>query len=186
MEPTGAGNRAFLPGHNSCYRKEVLLAYGERLEAMLEAETVLHLELAANGYALYLEPKAKAAHTNFALASSWFPVQFYAGRVFGAARARQWPTAKRLFYAAASPLIPAVRMARCLRELWRRGGASQVLALRIAPMLGVGLLLDGLGQFSGYLWGEGDAVEQVARFEFHRFRHVPESDRRQAVERAPR
>jgi hypothetical protein len=77
-------------------------------------------------------------------------------------------------------------MVRCLRELWSRGGAYGWIALRIAPMLALGLALDGWGQLAGYLLGEGDAVAAVARYEFHRFRHVPESDRRQAEQRAPR
>lgn len=152
---------------------------------MLEAETVMHLDLGARGHKLYLEPAARAAHTNFALLSSWLPVQFHAGRVFGAARARDWPAAKRLFYAAVSPLIPAVRLARCLRELLVRPGQPRLLATKIAPMLAAGLAVDGLGQLAGYLFGFGNAVQQMARYEFHRFRHIPESDRLQAEESAP-
>jgi len=185
MEPSLAGPRPFLPGHNSCYKKNILLGYGDRLPEMMESETVLHFDLAARGHSLYLEPKARVAHTNFALVRSWFPVQYHAGRVFGSARAAAWPLAKRLFYGAASPLIPLVRLARCLRELSGPGRPAQLIPRLFVPLL-VGLVLDGVGQMAGYLFGAGDAVRNVAFYEFNRFDHVPESDRRAAEASAPK
>lgn len=184
MDPVPAGPAPFLPGHNSCYKKSVLLAYGGHLEEMMEAETVLHFDLGRRGHQLRLEPAARASHTNFALASSWLPVMFYQGRVFGASRARRWGAGKRLLYVAASPLIPVLRLWRCVREMTKPGRPKQLLP-RMLPMLILGLALDGLGQMLGYLAGQGNAVERVARYEFHRFRHVPESDRRAALGQAP-
>ena len=181
MYPLAAGPAAFLPGHNCSYKKSVLLEYGDRLEGLMEAEILLHLDLGRRGHQLYVEPRARVAHTNFALASSWFPTQFYAGRMFGASRAASWGTAKRLLYFAASPLIPVVRLWRCLRELSRPGRPQEVIP-RTLPALCLGLALDGLGQMTGYLLGSGNAVERLSENEFHRFRHVPESDRRAAEE----
>jgi len=42
-----------------------------------------------------------------------------------------------------------------------------------------GLILDGLGQMVGYIAETDEAVKKVARFEFHRSRHVTERDRRE-------
>ncbi len=176
MDPAAAQCMPFLPGHNSCYKRSLLLEYGDQLEDLMEAETVLHLDLARRGHQLRMEPEARTAHTNFALLSSWVPVQFYAGRVFGASRAAAWPIAKRLLYFAASPLIPAVRLFRCLRELAKPGRPSRRIPAML-PLLALGLALDGLGQMTGYLFGAGDAVERVAAYEFHRFQHIPASDR---------
>ena len=44
----------YLPGHNSSYKRDVLLGYGDRLESMMESETVLHWDLRAKGHRLYL------------------------------------------------------------------------------------------------------------------------------------
>lgn len=143
MDPVTAGPARFLPGHNSCYKKAVLLAYGDRLDEMMEAETVLHFDLERRGYKLRLEPAARAAHTNFALASSWLPVMFHQGRLFGASRARAWGAARRLLYGAAGPLIPPVRLLRCLRELIRPGRPKHRIP-RLLPMLGLGLVFDGI------------------------------------------
>lgn len=185
MDPVEAGPAPFLPGHNSCYKKVILLEYGDRLEDMLEAETVLHFDLRRRGHQLGLAPAARAAHTNFALTTSWLPVMYHQGRVFGAARARAWGMGRRLLYAAGSPLIPAVRFWRCAREIRRCGRAGPSL-VRLLPMLSLGLIIDGAGQMMGYLFGAGRAVERVAHYEFHRFRHVPEADRRAAAVAAPR
>jgi hypothetical protein len=184
MDPVEAGPVPFLPGHNSCYKKAVLLEYGDRLEDLLEAETVLHFDLRQQGYRLGLEPAARAAHTNFALLSSWLPVMYHQGRVFGASRASTWRPGRRLLYAGASPLIPVVRLWRCLRDL-RRLESQAPSPVRLLPLLALGLALDGAGQMMGYLFGVGAAVETVAHYEFHRFRHVPDADRRAALADAP-
>ena len=64
-EPIDTGDVPFLPGHNSSYPREVLLDYGDRLESMLEAETVLHLDLGARGHRLLLCAAARRRHVNF-------------------------------------------------------------------------------------------------------------------------
>jgi hypothetical protein len=184
MYPVAPGPAAFLPGHNSSYKKSLLLDYGDRLEELMEAEMLLHLDLRQRGHQLYLEPRAQATHTNFALAASWYPVQFYAGRAFGASRARPWSVAKRLLYFAASPLIPVVRLWRCLRELAKPGRPVELIP-RILPALCLGLAIDGFGQMMGYLLGAGNAVERMSQYEFHRFRHVTDADRRAAEEQVP-
>ena len=176
MHPAAAGEAPFLPGHNSCYKKPVLLDYGNRLEDMMQAETVLHMDLRRRGCRLYLEPQAQVMHINFSLASSWLPVQFHAGRVFAASRAGQWGAAKKIFYFAASPLIPFVRLWRCLRELTRPGRRPSIFA-QVVPVLCLGLAVDGIGQMMGYLFGAANSIERLSEYEFHRFRHVPASER---------
>jgi hypothetical protein len=185
MDPAAAGPAPFLPGHNSCYKKSVLLEYGDRLDEMMEAETVLQFDLCRRGHQLRVAPGARLAHTNFAFASSWLPVMFYQGRVFGSSRARSWGFTKRLFYGAASPLIPAVRLLRAVPQFARAGGPKPTM-IRLLPMLALGLVFDGLGQMLGYLAGSGDAVARVAQYEFHRVRHIPDTDRQALQAQAPR
>jgi hypothetical protein len=52
MECVAAGVAEHLPGHNSSYKRSVLIEYGSRLETMLEAESVLHWDLSKRGYEL--------------------------------------------------------------------------------------------------------------------------------------
>ncbi|HEY8668566.1 MAG TPA: Gfo/Idh/MocA family oxidoreductase, partial [Tepidisphaeraceae bacterium] len=104
LEPHPAGRLSHLPGHNSSYKRDILLAYGDRLESMMEAETVMQWDLVARGHALYLEPAARLAHTNFAVLGVFLKVQYNVGRMFGESRRQGWPLWKKLFFAAASPL----------------------------------------------------------------------------------
>jgi hypothetical protein len=176
IEPAPAGEVDFLPGHNSSYKRELLLQYGPALDAMLEAETVLHWDLRAKGHRLYLEPAAQTAHTNFSLASSWLNACFHSGRTFAATRAQQggWSWLRRLAYAGGSPLIPLVRLWRILCDL-SRPGRPLGLGIRVAPQLLLGLSVDGLGQMVGYAFGAGAARQRLMEYEFHRDRHSAQS-----------
>lgn len=186
MEPAASQVVNFLPGHNSSYKRDILLSYGEQLETMMESETLLHWDLRSKGYELYLESKAVAAHTNFAQLRPWLRVQLRAGRIFAGERAQveNWPWAKRLAYSAASPLIPLVRMVRILAAL-NQGKRWQVnMASGALPMTLLGLVVDGLGQMIGYGFGYGQTLQDYAEAEFHRELYLAEADKAALVESA--
>ena len=176
LEPTPAGEINYLPGHNSSYKRALLLDYDRELEAMLEAEFVLHGDLQAKGHRLYLEPAAKTAHLNFARLVPWVPYLVHAGRVFAAARARPWSVLRRLLYAGGAPLLPLVRLWRIRSEI-RRPGRPAALWPRVLPALVVGLTLDTVGQVLGYALGAGNASQKLFYFEFHRDRYLAKRDR---------
>ena len=177
VAPGEAREMPFLPGHNTSYKREVLLGFGERLGAMLDAETLLHWELRAQGRRLWLEPAARIAHANFSLWRSWLPAQYHYGRLFAGLRAGGMPRWRRIVYVAGSPLIPAVRLARIWREALAGPGRSAPWSCLHA--LVAGLAMDGLGQMAGYALGTGHAADRVARYEFHRSRHVRPEERRE-------
>lgn len=174
--PTTAREADFLPGHNTSYKRDLLLGYGRQLEPMMEAETLLHWDLRQKGHRLYLDPSAQVAHTNFSLWRSWLPVQFYNGRLFAGARVREMALWRRALFVAGSPVIPALRLWRIWRGL--EPGEQRRRFRSCVHALAIGLILDGAGQLVGYAAGIGRAVDQVARFEFHRFRHIRDDDRR--------
>ncbi len=77
-------------------------------------------------------------------------------------------------------MIPFVRARRAVLQATRSEGARP-LAHRLAPLLLLGLTLDGIGQMMGYAFGAGGSRAQLSTFEFHRERYVNESDRRMVV-----
>ncbi|HJS99654.1 MAG TPA: glycosyltransferase [Terriglobales bacterium] len=171
--PVGSGEVEHLPGHNSSYKRALLLEYGTDLDDMLEAESVLHWDLRRKGHRLYLETEARTSHMNFSRFSSWTITQFQAGLVFAAFRAHNehWPLSRRLFFALAAPLIPFVRLHRIMSltdNLKRRRN--------LLPILAFGLGLDGLGQMLGYALGRTLAAHRFTYFEFKRVRHVQKAD----------
>jgi len=176
IDPNTTGDQLFLPGHNSSYRRDVLLELGSRMEDLLEAETVLHMELRDRGRRLVVQPRARSAHTNFGRFDVWLPVMFHCGRVFAATRATRWGWGRRALYAVAFPLIPCVRFVRALRHLQHAESPRPSLA-RIAPVLALGLAADGVGQLVGYVAGSGTSPNILIAFEFRRIDFVPESDR---------
>jgi hypothetical protein len=175
--PSESGEVEILTGHNSSYKKAVLLEYGDALADLLQAETVLHYDLARRGKKLYLEGRARTAHVNFSRLSSWSTIQGMQGRVFAAERRKNWGFGKRLLFAAASPLIPAVRLARISRQYFS-APRSTLAYVATLPHLTFGLALDGIGQCVGYALGAGNTVDDIATLELQRIDHITDLDRR--------
>ena len=86
LYPGRAGRRDHLPGHNSSYKKEILLAYGSELEPMLEAESVLHWDLRQKGHT----PALGAGGSNRS-SQLWAPILLAASSVLQWARLRLLP-----------------------------------------------------------------------------------------------
>lgn len=175
LVPAEAGVVDHLPGHNSSYKRAILLDYGPDLEAMMQAESVLHWDLRAKGYLLFLEPAAKISHMNFERLSSWIPAQFYSGRVFAAARARPWSLFQRFLYAGSAPLIPVVRFLRIWGQL-HRSSQQRSQPLGVLLILLLGLIVSAAGEMMGYAFGAGDASRKLCSFEFAR-EHLGKKDR---------
>jgi hypothetical protein len=178
LEPGLGGAAEHLPGHNSSYKREVLLGYGARLAAMLEAESILHWDLRSKGYQLYQEPAARTRHWNFSSPTSWVPLRFNAGRLFAASRAKNeaWSPLRRLLYTVSAPAIPIVRLQRIVKELQRPGRPAHLLP-RLLPALVSALIVDGFGEMAGYALGSGNAETTLYEMEFHRDRHLTQRDR---------
>lgn len=171
LDPSRAGPVRHLPGHNSCYKREVLLNYGDELGARLDAETLLHWELRQRGAGAYLEPRAVIRHLNFERVPAWARTMFYAGRSFAASRGRMWPVARRALHAAGAPLIPLVRFVRVVGHLARRWPLAGLPVLCL-PAVCFGLAVSAAGECCGYALGAGDARRKLAIYEFHRRHHV--------------
>ncbi len=177
MEPATAGVAEHLPGHNSSYKRNVLLEYGPALETMLETESIMHWDLRTKGFALLLEPAATSLHLNFTTIGPSMRLRFHGGRVFGASRARRWPLARRIAYTAAAPLIPLIRLRRIVAQVWRRRGAT--LPTSAFPALILLLVCDAAGEMAGYLLGAGAEAQRGGEFEFHINRRATGATRRE-------
>ncbi|MDX6449472.1 MAG: hypothetical protein QOD08_1935 [Gaiellaceae bacterium] len=156
-----------LPGRNSSYRRDLLLGYGPELDELLEMETLLHWDLRAKGYELYLEPAARTTHFNHDQLPGFVREHFYVGRLFAGQRARRWSVGRRLAYAGAAPLIPLVRLSRILPEV-RRSARKYGLLPGVLPPLLLGLLVGATGELLGYAAGVGSSRRRIVDVEFHR------------------
>jgi hypothetical protein len=180
LDPSEGGEREHLPGHNGSYKREALLQYGDRLEAMLDAESILHWDLRAKGHRLYLEPKARTFHQNFTARTPSLALRFNGGRLFASSRAKDWPAWRKALFTLVSPLIPPVRCLRITRELFKPGRPRHLLP-QLMPALIIGLAFDGAGEMTGYAFGAGQAMAKLSDMEFHRERYMTRSDRPETV-----
>lgn len=176
LEGAQRGETDALPGHNSSYRRNLLLAYGDHLEQIFEVEDVVQRDLRSKGYRMLLESAARTNHFNFSRIAPSLKLRFNAGRSFAGHRTMDWTLAKRAAYILGAPLIPLVRFARVARMV-RSSAAYSWLFPRIVPMLVIVLIVDGFGELVGYVTGPGNAAKILGKIEFNRVRFMNEADR---------
>ena len=165
-----------VPGLNSAYKRAVLTELGDGLATGIRAATLMHEELRRRGYELYLEPDAVCDHLNSSRMLWSLVEHFQSGRKFAGVRARRWSWARRLLYAGGSPLIPAIRGTRVLRDV-RRSGHTELLPRLLPPLLLV-LAASALGELLGYVSGPGRSLV-LFRVELFKSRYTVSGDRPQ-------
>ncbi len=171
VEPVTRGEISELSTYNACFRRDLLLAFGDRLAPMLDYGSGLELDLRTAGGRFLIEPAARLAHLNVASLNGFLPERFLSGRFWGSARARRWSRARRLLYVAAAPVIPFLIAGKAVRSRqWAhhrrrmpRGTLGAVLACAVATAA---------GEVAGYLLGMGRTPVRLAEYELHRARYL--------------
>ncbi len=174
LPPAPRAEFAMLPGHNASFKLAVLTGYGERLEDLLRAEIVLHRRLHEDGHRLLLEPAARFAHINESSLASIVRGYFLFHRCYGPMRAETfgWSAPRRLFYAAATPLIPLYFLAKLWRTLARRRPELLRSMPAAIPRILVAQWASAAGQAVGLVFGIGDAEARFSRFEMNEYRQL--------------
>lgn len=170
-EPIASGTFDFLMEHNSSYKRDVLLAYGPRLDEWLESETVMQFDLAKSGHTFWLEGTTYTAHVCFGQWRPWLACMLWHGRVFANHRSETWSLARRLAYTVTAPLVPFVRLAR-IRHSVNRANLSLASRTQLFAAIFVGLAAEAAGQGLGYSFGSGNSAVSSLDHEFHRERHL--------------
>ena len=164
-----------LPGHNSSYKRDVLVGYGEQLELLMEGEFLLHQSLRERGERLCLEPAAVTRHLQVNTLPMWPRERFAAGRAFSRLRARGWSRRRRALYFAAGPLIVPVRVRRILAASRAAGTAGEspgTLAALVA-----GLVVQTAGEMAGLLASSDRGRALLWDIELKRIDYASEADR---------
>lgn len=176
LPPAPRAEFEMLPGHNSSFKRDLLLAYGDELEELLRAEIVLHTRLRRDGHRLLLEPAAKFSHINESSLGSAFRGRFLFNRCYGPMRARAfgWSLPRRLFYAAAMPVFPFYTLSRLLHYAVRRRRDRLAWVIAGAPLLLAVQIASAAGHSLGLLFGTGDAEARFSHFEMNEFRRHQE------------
>lgn len=163
--------------NNTTFKRAALMAFDDRLPDVLARDGGLMEELRARGARFYREGEAKLAHLNPSRTRAMLTLRLHSARASSSTRARTscWGPGRRLLYAAASPLFPALR----LRKLWPRLKAAPLRGelVRIAPLLALALLVDAFGQAAGFTFGEGGSALSAGRYDLDREPYLSANDR---------
>jgi hypothetical protein len=177
FSPNGSGPVSFGPGHNTSYKRPVLLEYYDNLESWLTAERVLHFDLLAKGHRILLAAEAVTHHVNISLPRSYLSHSFHGGRLFGGSRAANWSRARAALYACAFPLIPFIRLRRLFQLLDTPAKRRKARFWASLPWICAGLLCHAVGEAVGYLTGSGNAMKRYMSYEIRRIDHVIPSEK---------
>jgi hypothetical protein len=161
------GPTGFVSGNNVSYRRDAVLAFGDRLDELIRADFLLQQALRARGEQLFVEPAAVAAHEHYRRMGHVGGASGAYCRLLAAARARGWGLRRRLFYAVAAPLAaPAIKLVRLARAILRRPHLAAP-ALSAAPVVLVAYTYAAVGESRGYFDQSADyAEEQFLHWEF--------------------
>jgi hypothetical protein len=115
-----------LPGHDSAYRREVLLAFGDELPALLSSEVLLCWQIRARGHKMLVDPAAQFMHMNEEELGMIIEGYYYWNLLFGESRAHiyHWSLIRRIAQALAIPLVPFVRLFKILVILIKNDHSS--------------------------------------------------------------
>ena len=164
--PTSTGEVRHLPGHNSSYKREILLSLGEQLDKLMPCESILHRQLQSQGHQLLLEAATCTSHTNFTAWSVLMPVKFNSGRLFAATWIQTLSRRLRLLFIAGLPLLPLVRLRGILKNVCKK--APFRLLLQLIPVLSIVVIVEGAGYLVGILAGAGNSLTELEKYEYHR------------------
>ncbi len=155
-----AGEIDEAPIYNALYRREELLAIGDKLAGLLSHGVGLKAEFAARGYRSYLEPSARLLHLNVEQTRACFYERYLAGVLIGSQRAGQWSKRHRLAYICGSFLIPIVLIKRMLPGI-HKAAETQKLPWSTFPLLTLLTYTKAWGEVIGYA-GLGRHHHEVA------------------------
>jgi hypothetical protein len=174
LEGGTAGEVTWLPIYNAAFRRDALLALGDRLAPALSHGDELPLSIRSAGHKAFFEPAARLDHVNVAMRTHWARERFASGIMIAASRSSRWPLPRRVLYVLASPLIPVVLCSRVLPGAWR---VVREKKLPMSTILWIvfGMGVKGLGEMAGYAGARVREWEnRMHEYEVHKLAYAGE------------
>lgn len=147
-----AGQIPGAPTWNVAYRKALLMEIDDQLDTAMEHGDAFAVWFHGRGGRAYFEPRARLDHANVSKFRRWAEQRYLCGTLVASSRRSRWGLGKRLFYVAASPLVPWVILFR-LRKTLGNLIASGDLPRGAISALVLGTVLRTAGEAVGYLRG---------------------------------
>jgi hypothetical protein len=166
-----AGEIGSTPPYNTAFERSFALHALELSEDAFAAGYDLEALLRDGGHRVLFQPAARIDHVNVSSASPWLGQRYTAARARAGLRSRDWPRSRRLGYALAAPLIPAILAARLAKPLLAAERARELPRLT-APAMLLGLAAAACGELTAFITGERpEIVRRADEFELNKVRY---------------
>ena len=161
------GPAAWMPGHNSSYKRDVLLSYGTDLDELLKADIVMHTRMVQDGHRLFFEPSAVLLHGNETTLTSLGRGLFDWNWCYIGVQSRfsQWSFTRRVAQVPRALFLPWIRLARAFAYSARRGPAEIVQWTRDLPFFVAASHFSAAGQMAGALFDMSKAEKRFSYME---------------------
>ncbi|NQW48703.1 MAG: glycosyltransferase family 2 protein [Planctomycetes bacterium] len=172
MAPGPDGEVPDVAGNNLAFRRELLLAQGDRLVLMLYPDALIRQQLLRDGHRFFVSGSALCTHENpnqlgFVIGTSYTLCRLMAAR---RVETRAWRPWRRLLYAVGAPLAaPALRLWWLLRGTVSHPGRWWAVLEGLPIVLAV-FISGSIGEAVGYLAGAGSASKDYEDYELNRSR----------------
>lgn len=176
LDPIEGQEVESLAGHNTFYKRDVLLSFGADLAELLRSERTLHYKLVERHTRLYLEPGARITHINIAQFIPYLSASFNGGRIFGDLRSHDWSWPKRLLHVLATPLVPFIRLRRIHQAVVRAKHDYHWPFWQASGLMLLGLFAHAIGEAIGYTFGQGNSSAIYMNYELRRRDYVRPKD----------
>lgn len=155
-----AGRVDVLPGNNISYAKSALGKLDEEVEGERGFyETFANQRLLDAGDTLMAVPEAAVSNINSWPAAHLTAVPFHHGRGYAALRCEHDSRARRVVFAALTPVLPALKTVRIAAEVLRRRRLA-VAFIRALPAILLFNTSWAAGECVGYLFGPGGSLRR--------------------------
>ncbi len=163
-----------LPGHNCSYHRSRLMDLDADLEDLLLAEGILHWHLMDQGDTLSFTTGIHSIHYEPCTLRELWLADFWYGWSFAVARQsfNRWGFGRRLLYAAAIWLKPAVRWREILRTPRDAAFFPKAIVWRCALPITITFLIASCGECLGHLFGRWKAPKELEKYELASDRQV--------------
>jgi glycosyltransferase involved in cell wall biosynthesis len=159
IPPIDSGSVTWLTGNNVVYRRELLDAHRDVVEAG-QWENHLHDSLRREGIELHCRPEIVVGHKKHYTFGEYLSQRYLYARSYAGARVAGTPLPKRLAYGMAAFALPPLLLYRTVTRIVRKRRHLGTLA-RSLPLISAFVISWGAGEVVGYLFGPGDSLSRV-------------------------
>ncbi len=166
-----------LPGHNSAYRRDILLSFGDLLPILITTEVLLNSKMTENGFTLLLDPQAGYFHQNEESVAMVTKAYYYSNLCFGASRAELfgWRWWRRALQLLSTPLVPFVRYLKYMVYFWRHNRSNLPILFRYTAVFFYTQSIAAIGLAIGCVFGAGNGEKNFLHYELNTSRSIQHS-----------